>query len=245
MKKDSTLFKLLKCPYRKTYNENMSSIYERYKKDTYNIIQLGEQTFYKIIECYEFHTKSSNLLVALDNQMQLRIGDTLIDENDNIYDIKAFEMFRLSGNNFPEWYLKISFVAIKGDIKKIGDHLAKVDSKTEHKSPIESYIEHNTPFTNIDNFKQLPMETLDNLIAREETQIKKLSNQELDELILEGKAKHGKAFTCYWNSNPDWYDYDENDEPYLTVLAPPEAQASFKMSMDKLKKSIETGIIYD
>lgn len=245
MKKDSTLFKLLKCPYRKNDNENMSLIYERYKKDTYNIIQLDEQTFYKIIECYEFHTKSSNLLVVLDNQMQLRIGDTLIDENDNIYGVKAFEMFRFMGNDFPEWYLKISFVAINGNIEKIGDHLAKVNRKTEHKSPIESCIEDNTHLTNIDNFKQLPMETLDNLIAREDAKIKKLSDEELDKLILEGKAKHGKAFICYWRSNPDWYDYDENDEPYLTVLAPPEAQASFKMSMDKLKKSIETGIIYD
>lgn len=75
--------------------------------------------------------------------------------------------------------------------------------------------------------------------------MKNLSCEELNELIEEGKEKHGRTFTCYWKSNPDWYDYDENDEPYLTVLAPPEAQASFKMSMDKLKKSIETGIIYD
>lgn len=246
MKKDSTLFKLLKCPYRKNDNENMSSIYERYKKDTHNIIQLDEQTFYKIIECYEFHTKSSNLLVVLDNQMQLRIGDTLIDENDNIYGVKAFEMFRFIGNDFPERYLKISFVAIDGDIEKIGDHLAKVDSKTEHKSPIKSCIDDNTHLKNIDDFKQLPMETLDNLIAREEAKTKKLSDEELDIFVEECKEKYGHLFTtCFWRSNPDWYDYDENDEPYLTVLAPPEAQASFKMSMDKLKKSIETGIIYD
>ena len=116
MKKHDILFKLLKCPYRKVDNENMSVIYECYKQDSNNIIKLGEHTFYKIIECYEIHTKSSNLLVVLDNQMQLRIGNTVIDEN---------------------------------------------------------------------------------------------------------------------------------DKPYLTVLAPPEAQASFKISMNKLKKSIETGILYD
>lgn len=238
MKKHDNLFKLLKCPYRKVDNENMSVIYDCYKQDSNNIIKLGEHTFYKIIECYEFHTKSSNLLVVLDNQMQLRIGNTLVDENDNIYNVKAFEMFRFIGNDFPEWYLKISIVAIEGDIEKIGDYLAKVDNKPECEVPNETFTEDNT-------YKQLSMETLDNLIAQEESKVKKLSNEELDALILEGKAKHGKAFTCYWKSNPDWYDYDESDEPYLTVLAPPEAQASFKMSMDKLKKSIETGIIYD
>lgn len=51
--------------------------------------------------------------------------------------------------------------------------------------------------------------------------------------------------TTYWKTNPDWYDYDENEEPYLTEKATPEAHESFRLCMEKLKKSIETGIIYD
>lgn len=32
-----------------------------------------------------------------------------------------------------------------------------------------------------------------------------------------------------WKSNPEWYDYDENDEPYLTDKAPEEAKESFEI----------------
>ena len=31
-----------------------------------------------------------------------------------------------------------------------------------------------------------------------------------------------------WSFDPDWYDFDENDEPYLTENAPGEAKESFK-----------------
>lgn len=31
----------------------------------------------------------------------------------------------------------------------------------------------------------------------------------------------------YWKSNHEWYDYDENENPYLTEKAPPEARGSF------------------
>lgn len=32
-----------------------------------------------------------------------------------------------------------------------------------------------------------------------------------------------------WRSNPEWYDYDENEEPYLTDKAPEEAKESFEI----------------
>lgn len=43
-----------------------------------------------------------------------------------------------------------------------------------------------------------------------------------------------------WNSNPDWYDYDENDEPYLTDDAPDEAKESFKAYQELYKKKEST-----
>lgn len=45
-------------------------------------------------------------------------------------------------------------------------------------------------------------------------------------------------FPFYWNSNPDWYDFDENDQPYLTDKAPEMARKSFeeyKKIQDKYK----------
>lgn len=53
-----------------------------------------------------------------------------------------------------------------------------------------------------------------------------------------------KITTTYWKKNPDWYDYDENDEPYLTEKAPPEAHESFRLNMEKIKRTEKTGIIY-
>lgn len=51
--------------------------------------------------------------------------------------------------------------------------------------------------------------------------------------------------TTYWMTNPDWYDYDENEEPYLTDTAPPEAHKSFELCRQKLKKSVKDNILYD
>ena len=44
----------------------------------------------------------------------------------------------------------------------------------------------------------------------------------------------------YWNSNTDWYEYDENDNPYLTEKAPDKAKESFENYLelqDKIKES--------
>lgn len=46
----------------------------------------------------------------------------------------------------------------------------------------------------------------------------------------------------FWKSNPEWYDYDENDEPYLTEKASPEARESFEKFMELLKEEERTGI---
>lgn len=45
-----------------------------------------------------------------------------------------------------------------------------------------------------------------------------------------------------WMSNPEWYDYDENEEPFLTEKAPIEAQESFEKYLDAVKREKETGV---
>ena len=39
----------------------------------------------------------------------------------------------------------------------------------------------------------------------------------------------------YWKTNPQWYDYDENDFPFLTDNAPEEAKESFKKYLDLIE----------
>lgn len=65
------------------------------------------------------------------------------------------------------------------------------------------------------------------------------------ELAKGSRCHTVKITTTYWKTNPDWYDYDENDEPYLTEKAPPEAHESFRLNMEKIKKTEKTGIIYN
>ena len=49
-----------------------------------------------------------------------------------------------------------------------------------------------------------------------------------------------KSLDLYWKTNPDWYDYtddeDPNAEPYLTEKAPPEAVASFNHYLEQKKR---------
>lgn len=48
-----------------------------------------------------------------------------------------------------------------------------------------------------------------------------------------------KALDLYWKSNPDWYDYTDDDlaEPFLTDKAPPEAVESFKRYLEQIKSN--------
>ena len=44
----------------------------------------------------------------------------------------------------------------------------------------------------------------------------------------------------YWMTNPDWYDYDENENPYLTEKAPEKAKESFERYLDLKRREEET-----
>lgn len=52
-----------------------------------------------------------------------------------------------------------------------------------------------------------------------------------------------RALDLYWKTNPEWYDYaneeeydDEFAEPYLTDKAPEEARESFNRYMKQIKE---------
>ncbi len=46
----------------------------------------------------------------------------------------------------------------------------------------------------------------------------------------------------FWGTNPDWYDYDENEQPYLTDAAPEKARESFKNYLELKEKEKKSGI---
>ena len=46
----------------------------------------------------------------------------------------------------------------------------------------------------------------------------------------------------YWKTNPEWYDYDNNEQPYLTEKAPEKAQESFKNYLELVERQKQTDI---
>lgn len=76
---------------------------------------------------YEFRRQSVSVLALLDTRLNLKIDDKLIDENGGIYNVKSFEMVRLSTTDCFDWYMKVIYVASDGDPYKMGDYLAKYD----------------------------------------------------------------------------------------------------------------------
>lgn len=49
----------------------------------------------------------------------------------------------------------------------------------------------------------------------------------------------------YWMTNPDWYDYtdDETPVPFLTEAAPPEAKESFARYLEQKARKKLTGAL--
>ena len=50
------------------------------------------------------------------------------------------------------------------------------------------------------------------------------------------------AVYFHWKTNPEWYDYDENEKPYLTDKVPKEARESFEKYLDLKEREKETGL---
>ncbi len=55
---------------------------------------------------------------------------------------------------------------------------------------------------------------------------------------------HAEKMT-YFQSNPEWVWYDDDDIPHLTDKATPEAIESYNYWKEKYDESQKTGIIYD
>lgn len=122
VKKTSDL--IIKSIYEQNEKKSIQELYEEYITDPEGIIEVDGLTYYRIIQLVQIQARKIISVVALDTKMNLRMGDTLIDEKGNLFTVKGFEMIRLNSDSFPEWYLKISFVSITGDIENIGDYLA-------------------------------------------------------------------------------------------------------------------------
>lgn len=106
-------------PYLESGDE-MSAWFNRYMIDSDKFIEIDNKLFSKIIHRCEFYIYDDcTLLVSFEPRESLKIGDILVDEFGNTFTIKAFEMFRWTGN-VPEWAYKVHSIAITGQDYTIG-----------------------------------------------------------------------------------------------------------------------------
>lgn len=124
-KKQKTTLGNFYSPYYNCNEDTITDWYEAYQSDPDKFLEIKGRNYSKIIYRYEFYVYDiPTLLVGIESAEELRIGDILIDEQSREFSIKAFEMLRFAGI-IPEWYLKVSNIAIQGKDDAIGHYLSK------------------------------------------------------------------------------------------------------------------------
>lgn len=98
--------------------------FDAYENDEEKRIVLDGKAYSKIIyRCELYGREESMLIIALEPQEEMLIGDIVIDELGREFEIKGFSMFRFAGD-VPKWARKISPIEIKGNNYEIGNYIA-------------------------------------------------------------------------------------------------------------------------
>lgn len=118
-------FKMIYSPYSQNNDEDISVLYDEYRKDKNAVVSIEDKTYYRAIQIISITIRKEKLIALLDISMKLRVGDTIIDDNGNEYAVKGFAMlsFRCA---VPDWYTKTAFVELSGGHENIGHYFAKM-----------------------------------------------------------------------------------------------------------------------
>ena len=118
-------FKMIYSPYSQNDDEDISVLYDEYRKDKNAVVSIEDKTYYRAIQIFSITIRKEKLIALLDISMKLRVGDTIIDDNGNEYAVKGFAMlsFRCA---VPDWYTKTAFVELSGGHENIGHYFAKM-----------------------------------------------------------------------------------------------------------------------
>lgn len=118
-------FKMIYSPYSQNNDEDISVLYDEYRKDKNAVVSIEDKTYYRAIQIFSITIRKEKLIALLDISMKLRVGDTIIDDNGNEYAVKGFAMlsFRCA---VPDWYTKTAFVELSGGQENIGHYFAKM-----------------------------------------------------------------------------------------------------------------------
>ena len=118
-------FQLLYDPYSTGTDDNTVQLFHCYMNDKNAVIEINEKTYYRALQIFILNTKKKMLIAFLDNKLNLKINDSVIDDNNNIFIVKSFAMIRFTCD-IPDWYTKASFVELSGEYESIGHYFTKI-----------------------------------------------------------------------------------------------------------------------
>ena len=125
-KSDSKLsFQFLYNPYSTGTDDNTVQLFHRYMNDKNAVIEIDEKTYYRALQIFILNTNKKMLIAFLDNKLNLKINDSVIDDSNNIFIVKGFAMIRFTCD-IPDWYTKASFVELSGEYESIGHYFTKI-----------------------------------------------------------------------------------------------------------------------
>ncbi len=127
----------VKSPYKRSDDDSIQDLYERYKADPVGSIEMNGQIYYRVIARYIVTTeRGTTLLCYIDSRINTRIGHELVDEDGHRFLLAGSEhvCFR---NPFPEWYFKAPGYILEGNEKELGEYLTAANGsqgKTEKRN---------------------------------------------------------------------------------------------------------------
>lgn len=113
------------CPLISPYGTGaLSDRYAAYCADPNRLLEQNGDLYYRVLEATALG--DHQLLLLFSNELSLEIGDTLIDENGNLYPVIGMEMFRRNPNaEFDASLHTISVLTERPDVKSIGQYFCR------------------------------------------------------------------------------------------------------------------------
>ena len=124
-------FEIIYNPYHLNDDDDFDIELKRYIDDENAMYVRTELVFYRAFQIIRTTIRRHRLIAVLNNQIDLKMGDMVVDDHDNHYEVRGFEMIRLVSKTFPDWYRIITFVVLRGATENIGEYFAKQNINKE------------------------------------------------------------------------------------------------------------------
>lgn len=113
------------CPLISPYGTGaLSDRYAAYCADPNRILEQNGDLYYRVLEVAALG--DHQLLLLFSNELSLKIGDTLVDENGSLYPVIGMEMFRRDPNaDFDASLHILSVLTERPDVKSIGQYFCR------------------------------------------------------------------------------------------------------------------------